>query len=572
MAIKFNRSQTFSTNGTVTAAGLHNLIDGTDIYQALITDQPSLTAVDPADSILIADASLTAGDAPRQTTVSNLFDDALSGGTYTGLNLTGALTFGTATGNRTVSTSATITTGTIPNLTAGTTTSTAATITTGTIATLTAGTTTGTAGIFTSGTVATLNSTTGTIGNLSTTLAGDFTISQGTGTLGTTGATLGTYGGSTSVPVLAINAKGQVTSTGTAAITSGLTGFRNRIINGDMRIDQRNAGASITPTDGQFSVDRFNIGASAASKITAQQNAGSVTLPTGFSNYLGITTIAAYSVSAGDVFNISQAIEGFSTADLQFGTAGAKTVTLSFQVYSSLTGTFGGALRNSAGNRSYPFTFTISSANTWTSISITISGDTTGTWVGATNGLGIRLSFGLGVGSTYSGTAGSWAGANYYSATSAVSVVATNGATFYITGVQLEAGSTATEFERRPYGTELALCQRYYEQTGKDQVFCNFGVGSSYSTTALFVTYTYKTTKRTNPSIVTTGTAGNYGVLFGPGTSQACASVPAINSTNASIDVAFMDTSVASGLTIGQVVFLRAYNTASAFLGFSAEL
>jgi len=182
MAIKFNRSQTFSTNGTVTAAGLHNLIDGTDIYQALITDQPSLTAVDPADSILIADASLTAGDAPRQTTVSNLFDDALSGGTYTGLNLTGNLTFGTATGNRTVSTSATITTGTIPNLTAGTTTSTAATITTGTIPTLTAGTTTGTAGIFTSGTIT----------NLSTTLAGDMTISQGTATAGTRVAVLNT--------------------------------------------------------------------------------------------------------------------------------------------------------------------------------------------------------------------------------------------------------------------------------------------------------------------------------------------------------------------------------------------
>jgi len=225
MAIKFNRSQTFSTNGTVTAAGLHNLIDGTDIYQALITDQPSLTAVDPADSILIADASLTAGDAPRQTTVSNLFDDALTGGTYTNLNLTGALTFGTATGNRTVSTSATITTGTIPNLTAGTTISTAATITNGTITTaliptLTAGTTTGTAGIFTSGTITTLNSTTGTIGNLSTTLAGDFTISQGTGTLGTSGATLGTYGGSTSIPSIVVDAKGRVTSASTSVISS----------------------------------------------------------------------------------------------------------------------------------------------------------------------------------------------------------------------------------------------------------------------------------------------------------------------------------------------------------------
>ena len=197
MSIKFNRSQTFATNGTVTAAGLHNLVDGLDIYQALITDQTSLSAVAPEDSILIADASLTAGDAPRQTTVQNLFEDALSSGTYVSLNLSGALTYGTATGNRTVSTSATITTGTIPNFTAGTTTSTVATI-----PTLTAGTTTATAEIVTSGTIttlnsttgtiSTLNSTTGTIGNLSTTLAGDMTISQGTATAGTRLAVLNT--------------------------------------------------------------------------------------------------------------------------------------------------------------------------------------------------------------------------------------------------------------------------------------------------------------------------------------------------------------------------------------------
>jgi len=225
MAIKFNRSQTFATNGTVTAAGLHNLIDGTDIYQALITDQTDLSSVATDDKLLIADASLTAGDAPRSTTVQNLFDDALTGGTYTNANLSGVFTFGTATGNRTVSTSATITTGTIPNLTsstanitlgtiptltAGTTTSTAANITNGTIQTLTASTATITGGTYsgainstlgtiatlnsttgtitglrsTTGTVATLNSTTGTITNLSTTLAGDFTISQGTGTIG----------------------------------------------------------------------------------------------------------------------------------------------------------------------------------------------------------------------------------------------------------------------------------------------------------------------------------------------------------------------------------------------------
>lgn len=238
--------------------------------------------------------------------------------------------------------------------------------------------------------------------------------------------------------------------------------FRNRIINGAMVIDQRNAGASVTPTNGQYVIDRFQQLGSVASKYSVQQNAGSVTPPVGFTNYLGCTSLSSYSVSSGDYFFIEQPIEGYNTADLGWGTASAQTVTLSFWVRSSLTGTFGGALRNSSGNRSYPFTYTISSANTWTQVSVTIAGDTSGTWVGATNGIGIRLNIGLGVGSTYSGTAGAWAGANYYSCTGATSVVGTNGATFYITGVQLEAGTTATSFDYRPYGTELALCQRYY--------------------------------------------------------------------------------------------------------------
>jgi hypothetical protein len=520
MAIKFNRSQTFSTNGTVTAAGLHNLIDGTDIYQALITDQPSLTAVDPADSILIADASLTAGDAPRQTTVSNLFDDALTGGTYTNLNLTGALTFGTATGNRTVSTSATITTGTIPNLTAGTTTSTAATITTGTIATLTAGTTTGTAGIFTSGTVATLNSTTGTIGNLSTTLAGDFTISQGTGTIGTTGATLGTYGGATSVPVLAINAKGQVTSTGTAAITSGFTGFRNRIINGDMRIDQRNAGASYTQVNALYNLDRWAgntfDGGAAVNKFSVIQSS---TAPTGFSKSLLVTSLATTASGASNIFNIEHKIEGFNFADFLYGTASAQTLTLSFWVRSSLTGTFGGALKNSARDRAYPFTYTISTANTFEQKTITITGDTSGTWVGGTNGIGLWISFGLGVGSTYSGTAGAWGAGDIFSATGATSVVGTNGATFYITGVQLEAGSTATDFERRPYGTELALCQRYYEKSYNIDVVpatsTALGALSLSQFTNELVGFKFVTTKRSQPTVTLYATSGNINQLDG---------------------------------------------------------
>jgi len=243
--------------------------------------------------------------------------------------------------------------------------------------------------------------------------------------------------------------------------------MRNRIINGAMVIDQRNAGASVTPTTNvTYTLDRWVAYLSQSSKFSVQQNAGSVTPPSGFTNYLGVTSLSAYTVGA-EVFAIAQGIEGFNIADLNWGTANAKTVTLSFWVRSSLTGTFGGAFKNSAENRAYPFSYTISSANTWEQKSVTIAGDTSGTWL-TTNGTGIRLVFGLGIGASLSGTAGAWAAGNLFSATGATSVVGTNGATFYITGVQLEVGSQATGFEYRQYGTEFALCQRYYNQTPAD--------------------------------------------------------------------------------------------------------
>lgn len=242
--------------------------------------------------------------------------------------------------------------------------------------------------------------------------------------------------------------------------------LKNRIINGAMVIDQRNAGASVSTTGiaaAGYTVDRWAYFVSVASKFTVQQNAASVTPPAGFTNYLGATSSSAYSIGAGDYFGLQQAIEGFNISDLAWGTANAKTVTLSFWVYSSLTGTFSGSLRNpTAYNRSYIFSYSIPVANTWTQISVTIVGDTTGTWVTNSNA-GILLFFSLGSGSTYSGTAGSWTSGNLVTTTGATSVVGTNGATFYITGVQLEIGSTATPFERRLYNQELINCQRYYE-------------------------------------------------------------------------------------------------------------
>jgi hypothetical protein len=255
--------------------------------------------------------------------------------------------------------------------------------------------------------------------------------------------------------------------------------FRNKLINGNMVIDQRNAGASVTPTNGQYTLDRWNANLSQSSKYTVQQNAGSVTPPAGFIKYLGVTSSSAYSVTSTDYFFLEQVIEGFNIADLAWGTASASAVTLSFQVYSSLTGTFGGVLANSAQNRNYPFSYTISSANTWTQISVTIAGDTSGTWL-TTNAEGIRLRFGLGVGSTKSGTAGAWSATQYFSATGAVSVVGTSGATFYITGVQLEAGTTASPFEYRQYGTELALCQRYFQKL-QDYYFSTYNTASEPS-------------------------------------------------------------------------------------------
>jgi len=289
--------------------------------------------------------------------------------------------------------------------------------------------------------------------------------------------------------------------------------MKNRIINGAMVIDQRNAGASVTITniaDVTYTLDRWAAYGSAASKFSVQQNAGAVTPPVGFTNYLGVTSASAYSVGASEFFYVQQRIEGFNTADLAWGTANAKTVTLSFQVYSSLTGTFGGSLINSSNNRSYPFSYSIPVANTWTTISVTIAGDTTGTWA-TTNGTGINVSFNLGAGSTYLGTANTWAATRYYAPTGATSVVGTSGATFYITGVQLEVGTSATGFEYRQYQQELALCQRYYWTSYGSVEACR-----NDPNTAALSTFAFPVRMRTTPTTTFTSSflVGNTAVSF----------------------------------------------------------
>jgi hypothetical protein len=321
---------------------------------------------------------------------------------------------------------------------------------------------------------------------------------------------------------LAVNAVTDANGGNTATINSmtptadSLQGFRNRIINGDMRIDQRNAGASVTlGSTESFVVDRWKAWEATDGAATAQQ---STTVPNGFVNsFLWTTTTADASLGATQYGAIGHVIEGFNIADLGWGTANAKTVTLSFWVRSSLTGTFGGALSNIDVDRSYPFTYSISAANTWEQKSVTISGDTSGTWL-TDNGSGLRIYFGLGVGSTYSGTAGAWAGSQFLSATGAVSVIGTLNATWYITGVQLEVGSVATPFERRPFGTELALCQRYFEKSYNMSVVPGTAtavgarVGGTYRENGPgAVQISYLVAKRATPTISIWGTDGTSG-------------------------------------------------------------
>jgi len=344
------------------------------------------------------------------------------------------------------------------------------------------------------------------------------------------------------------------------------TGFKNRIINGAMVIDQRNAGASVTPANVSYTLDRWAVYQTTASKFTVQQNAGSITPPAGFTKYLGCTSSSAYSVTSGDIFGIYQLIEGNNVADLAWGTANAKTVTLSFLVYSSLTGTFGGVLTNNSQTRSYPFTYSIPVANTWTTISITIAGDTTGTWETGTS-IGINVILSIGAGSTRNGTAGSWSGSAYYSATGTTSVVGTSGATWYITGVQLETGSTATSFDYRPYSTELSLCQRYYYKVVGTSSYPTFGAGQAISTTEGRIAVQYPIPMRATPTVSYGGTvlltASN-----GNGVTVTSIAVNYGNETGGMLAVG-----VASGITAGNgTLFITQNNSSSNFIQASAEL
>lgn len=368
---------------------------------------------------------------------------------------------------------------------------------------------------------------------------------------------------SANTPAIVLDTNGNMAVNGGLAMSSSF--MRNKIINGDMRIDQRNAGNSVTGNDTVFGVDRWCIEAAQTSKFTIQQNAGSVVPPPGFTNYLGITSSSAYSSLPNDYFNIVQRIEGYNVSDLDFGKSTARTITVSFWVRSSLTGTFGGSLRNAGGSRSYPFTYTISSANTWEQKSVVIPGDTTGTWP-TTNAGCMHLYFNLGSGSNLSGTAGSWYSANYVNATGGTSIVGTNAATWYITGVQLEVGTVATPFERRQYGQELALCQRYYYLHCSGSAL-TVGGGSQLAAGEADVIVNFPVSMRVPPVLVaTSGT--DYYTFFRGSTADNFNSFTIYRPTNTTA-IIYNATEIAGTAGAAGICFT---NNASSYIAFNAEL
>ena len=412
-----------------------------------------------------------------------------------------------------------------------------------------------------------------------------------------------TVGNTTSIPSFTFDGAGVVTSASNVAISgAGITantvansafqtgsvenylsaqglalGQRNRVINGCMRYDQRYSGANSSTVyagTSVFTLDRWKLEASNANKISVQQMDGANTsytgyeansAPTGFCNSLKVKSLTSTTVGAGDIYLIRQTIEGYNISDLNWGTANASPITLSFWVKSSVTGTFGGAFN---GGQAYPFTYTIVAANTWEQKVITIIGSTTGTWDNQ-NGTGCQIWFQIGCGSSYTGTPGSWSSNNYLGATGGTNLVNTSGATWYLSGVQFEKGSQATPFEYRQYGTELALCQRYYELvTYAGKQYQSIGNGNCQSTTSAETIYQFKVSKRTSPTLSYAN--GNYYYFFS-GLSTFSFSAWTQDSNYLSTEATNIFADTISGATVGRGGSFRQSNTAG-FIAFSAEL
>jgi len=297
---------------------------------------------------------------------------------------------------------------------------------------------------------------------------------------------------------------GDITFSGDVVPSTPLS-HRNLIINGAMQVSQRGTSFTTASGYGDYTLDRFTSAHTQTGKFTiAQVEDG----PTGFKNSLKVTSSSAYTVGASEDFLIRHKIEGTNCIPLEQGTSNAKSVTLSFYVKSSLTGTFAVSFQNSANDRHYIATYTISSANTWERKTISLTLDTSGTWL-TTTGIGLTIAFSLGVGSNLDGTAGAWAAGNKLSTSGSVDLVSTNGATWFLTGVQLELGDNATPFEHRSYADELHRSMRYFEQLmtsiSTQDFLCS---GFNYSASQPQGVIRFEVEKRATPTMgYTTGIA-----------------------------------------------------------------
>ena len=307
----------------------------------------------------------------------------------------------------------------------------------------------------------------------------------------------------------------------------------NRIINGDMRIDQRNAGASGTVNG--YTCDRWGFGSSPTGKGTWQRQTGGASTTTAFTGtpyFLNFTSNSAYVAAAADFYDFYQAIEADQVSDFAWGTPQAQPVTLSFWVYTSLTGTFSGSIRNFAGTRSYPFAYSIPAANTWTKLVINIPGDTGGLWTMTGNAGSMYLIFDLGSGANARGTANAWAtttAPGYTGVTGSQSIVAVNGASFTFTGVKLEIGSVATPYNRQSLAKSLADCQRYYQnseilaagyQIASQTPYCSTNFPVTMRAAPTLAILTNHCSNITTPALGSIQTSGLYlsGVLTATGT------------------------------------------------------
>jgi hypothetical protein len=357
-------------------------------------------------------------------------------------------------------------------------------------------------------------------------------------------------------------------SDGTAIGTSNSLGIRNRIINGAMTINQYNSNNSTTLSTGVYFIDRFYTNINPGSGHTGQQV---TTVPNGnYINSLKLTVGTGAAATTNQQARLCQSIEGYNIADLGWGTSSALSVTLSFWVQSSITGLYSIGIANDSNTLAYVATYNINAANTWQYVTITVPGPTSGTWV-TNNGRGLKIAWNLGGGPAYQATPGVWTSGStdYYTTSSTVSWISTSGATFYITGVQLEKSSVATPFEFRHYGTELSLCQRYCYVQGYangDGAYASIATGYNSSTTSANLLYILPQDMRIIPSLTW---SGNYYDLVGSGSGNALS----VNPPRSSHRQLMLSATYTSGSgTTGATCFIDLNNSATWYAIFSAEL